>query len=48
MDWDNEGDLLGIVVQNSNQLVLWDANTKKKQQIDIGLRDSPSIVGREN
>lgn len=38
--------MLGIVVQNSGQLVLWDANTRKKQHIDIGLRDCPSILGK--
>lgn len=36
--WDSDGDVLGVISQ-SPQLVLWDANTKKKQNVDIGLRD---------
>lgn len=37
--WDQDGDILGIIFQSS-QFILWDANTEKKQTIDIGLRDN--------
>lgn len=35
--WDSDGDLLAIISQS--QLYIWDANTSKKQAIDVGLRD---------
>lgn len=41
--WDTDGDLLGIIT-GSAQLTLWDSNSKKKQIVDIGLRDSPSFL----
>ncbi|XP_058458948.1 WD repeat-containing protein 19 isoform X2 [Malaya genurostris] len=42
--WDKDGDILGIVTQNSQQLIVWDANSRKKQSVDIGLRDPPSCI----
>lgn len=41
--WDTDGDLLGIIT-GSAQLTLWDSNSRKKQIVDIGLRDSPSFL----
>ncbi|XP_071642364.1 WD repeat-containing protein 19 [Temnothorax longispinosus] len=37
--WDSDGDLLAIISQNSSTLILWDATTGKKSQIDAGVRD---------
>lgn len=37
--WDADGDVLGIIDQ-SPQLILWDANSRKKSAVDMGLRDS--------
>lgn len=37
--WDSDGDLLAIISQNSSTIILWDATTGKKSQIDAGVRD---------
>lgn len=37
--WDSDGDLLAIISQNSSAIILWDATTGKKTQIDAGVRD---------
>lgn len=42
--WDCEGDLLAIITQSNSQLMLWDANSKKKMNIEIGIRDAPTCV----
>lgn len=42
--WDEDGDLLGIIVQGSSTLLLWDANMQKKTNVDLGLRDSLSCL----
>jgi WD repeat-containing protein 19 len=42
--WDADGDLLAIIASNSPHVILWDANTGKKSQVDTGLRDSMSCV----
>nr|XP_022918657.1 WD repeat-containing protein 19 [Onthophagus taurus] len=36
--WDNDGDVLAILSQTA-QLIIWDANSTRRQTIDIGLRD---------
>ncbi|XP_017769670.1 PREDICTED: WD repeat-containing protein 19 [Nicrophorus vespilloides] len=41
--WDMDGDVLGIISQ-SPQLILWDANTNKKQIVDVGLRDPMTCI----
>ncbi|EFA01913.1 WD repeat-containing protein 19 isoform X3 [Tribolium castaneum] len=41
--WDSDGDLLAVICQ-SPQLTLWDANTQKKIQIDVRLKDQMSCV----
>ncbi|RZB40660.1 WD repeat-containing protein 19 [Asbolus verrucosus] len=41
--WDSDGDLLAIICQ-SPQLTLWDANTQKKTQIDVRLKDQMSCL----
>jgi WD repeat-containing protein 19 len=41
--WDSDGDLLAIICQ-SPQLILWDANTQKKIQIDVRLKDQMSCL----
>ena len=33
-----------MITLNSSQLVIWDANSQKRQNIDIGLRDPPSCI----
>ncbi|GAB0091086.1 WD repeat-containing protein 19 [Sergentomyia squamirostris] len=42
--WDADGDLLGAICMGTSQLLLWDANTQKKQLVDIGLRDTPTCI----
>ncbi|XP_033607097.1 WD repeat-containing protein 19 isoform X3 [Cryptotermes secundus] len=42
--WDVDGDLLAIITSSSPHIILWDANTGKKSQVDTGLRDSMSCV----
>ncbi|XP_055683364.1 WD repeat-containing protein 19 isoform X1 [Lutzomyia longipalpis] len=42
--WDADGDILGAICLGTSQLLLWDANTQKKQLIDIGLRDTPTCI----
>lgn len=42
--WESEGDLLAISTSNTSQVIIWDANTHKRQQIDTGLRDPPSCL----
>lgn len=37
--WDSDGDLLAVISQNSSVIILWDATTGKKSQIDAGVRD---------
>lgn len=40
MGWDADGDLLAIIANGSSAIILWDATTGKKSQVDAGLRDS--------
>lgn len=42
--WDSDGDLLGIITSNNSSVVLWDANSQKKNTIDLGLRDTLSCL----
>ncbi|GFG31109.1 hypothetical protein Cfor_04608 [Coptotermes formosanus] len=42
--WDVDGDLLAIITSSSPHVILWDANTGKKSQVDTGLRDAMSCV----
>ncbi|XP_033342026.1 intraflagellar transport protein Oseg6 [Megalopta genalis] len=42
--WDSDGDLLAVISQNSSAIVLWDATTGKKCQIDAGVRDSLTCI----
>lgn len=42
--WDNDGDLLAVISENSTQVTLWDANQGKKQSVDLGIRDSLSCL----
>ncbi|XP_025602592.2 WD repeat-containing protein 19 isoform X2 [Athalia rosae] len=38
--WDTDGDLLAAISIGSSAIILWDATTGKKSQIDAGLKDS--------
>lgn len=40
MGWDADGDLLAAISNGSSTIILWDATTGKKSQIDAGLRDN--------
>lgn len=42
--WDSEGDILGIVTDRTPSIILWDANTRRVQQVDTGLRDVLSLI----
>jgi WD repeat-containing protein 19 len=43
-NWDCDGDILAIITQNTSHITIWDANQKKKQLVDTGLRDAPSCL----
>ncbi|CAG5102206.1 Similar to Wdr19: WD repeat-containing protein 19 (Mus musculus) [Cotesia congregata] len=38
--WDVDGDILAVITNNSSTIILWDATTNKKSQIDAGVRDT--------
>lgn len=38
--WDYDGDILAVITNNSPTIILWDATTSKKSQIDAGVRDT--------
>lgn len=42
--WDSDGDILAIITQNTSHITIWDANQRKKQLVDTGLRDAPSCL----
>lgn len=42
--WDIDGDILAIITQNTSHITIWDANQRKKQLVDTGLRDAPSCL----
>lgn len=44
MDWDCYGDLLAVICAGATTLILWDSNTTKKQNVEIGLRDKLSCL----
>ncbi|XP_044727730.1 WD repeat-containing protein 19 [Chrysoperla carnea] len=45
LGWDIDGDILAVIAAGSSQLFLWDANSRRQQVIDVGLRDSMSWIG---
>lgn len=45
LGWDIDGDILAVIASGSSQLFLWDANSRRQQVIDVGLRDSMSWIG---
>ena len=42
--WDADGDILAAVNGNSSTIILWDATTGKRSQIDAGVRDGLSCM----
>lgn len=38
MDWDKDGDTLAIIQEKTQVITLWDANTRKQQQVDSGFK----------
>lgn len=44
MDWDCYGDLLAVICANATTLTLWDANSNKKSNIEVGLKDRLSCL----
>lgn len=44
IDWDCYGDLLAVICAGATTLILWDSNTSKKQNVEIGLRDKLSCL----
>lgn len=42
--WDIDGDILAIITQQTSHITIWDANQRKKQLVDTGLRDPPSCI----
>lgn len=43
-NWDSEGDVLAIITVSSSSIILWDANTQRKQTIETGLRDALTCI----
>ncbi|CAL1537974.1 unnamed protein product [Lymnaea stagnalis] len=44
MDWDQDGDVLALICENSPLIFLWDTNAQKFNTIDSGLKDSLSFL----
>lgn len=44
LGWDSDGDLLAMISSEAPLIVLWDANTGRKHQVDSGLRDTMSCL----
>uniref|UniRef100_A0A1B6EAI7 WD repeat-containing protein 19 n=1 Tax=Clastoptera arizonana TaxID=38151 RepID=A0A1B6EAI7_9HEMI len=44
MGWDCYGDMLAAICVGSTTLILWDSNTLKKQNIEVGFRDKLSCL----
>lgn len=44
LGWDQDGDTLAIVCDNSNGIFLWDTNSQKFSQIDSGLKDTMTFL----
>ncbi|XP_063240827.1 WD repeat-containing protein 19 [Bacillus rossius redtenbacheri] len=42
--WDADGDLLAVIAAGAPSVLLWDANTARRQQVDTGMRDPLSCV----
>ncbi|RZF45403.1 hypothetical protein LSTR_LSTR002846 [Laodelphax striatellus] len=38
--WDSDGDLLGVICNGNSSLILWDANTSKRNVIETRFRDA--------
>lgn len=38
--WDSDGDILAVVSSGSSVIMLWDATTGKRSQVDAGVRDA--------
>jgi WD repeat-containing protein 19 len=39
MDWDRDGELLAIIQDRSGTIFLWDANTRKTNQLDTNMKE---------
>ncbi|GFN82173.1 WD repeat-containing protein 19-like [Plakobranchus ocellatus] len=44
LGWDQDGDTLAIVCDNSNGIFLWDTNSQRFNQIDSGLKDTMTFL----
>jgi WD repeat-containing protein 19 len=46
LDWDAEGDMLAIISDgpSSSVITLWDANTQKVSELDMGMKASPTFL----
>ncbi len=42
--WDKDGDLLAAITDKSSNLLVWDANTRRSQWIDSGIRDPLNVL----
>ncbi|XP_039278793.1 WD repeat-containing protein 19 [Nilaparvata lugens] len=40
LSWDSDGDLLGVICNGNSSLILWDANTTKRNVIETRFRDA--------
>ncbi|KAK6976293.1 WD repeat-containing protein 19 [Biomphalaria glabrata] len=44
LDWDQDGDILAAVCENSPMIFLWSTNTEKHTQFDSGLKDAMTFL----
>jgi len=42
--WDKDGDLLAAITDKSSNLLIWDANTRRSQWLDSGIRDPLNVL----
>ncbi|KAH9487695.1 WD repeat-containing protein 19, partial [Bulinus truncatus] len=44
LDWDQDGDILAVICENSTMVFLWPTNTQNHTQFDSGLKDSMTFL----
>ncbi|GAB6019440.1 WD repeat-containing protein 19 [Chamberlinius hualienensis] len=42
--WDKDGDILAMISDQASMIVLWDANTFKVLQVDVGFKEPMSVI----
>eukprot|EP00053_Salpingoeca_punica_P013406 m.121269 g.121269 ORF g.121269 m.121269 type:complete len:1367 (-) comp16199_c0_seq2:1475-5575(-) len=44
MEWDCEGDVLAVIHSQGSNIFLWDANTQKVSELDMGMKAAPTFL----